>query len=277
MGILRRELLRKFGVSEDRIEQIEFNSLSEDEKIKELKARADILEYFERINTPIFDIRGDVYNEWAKTKDAIGFIGNKPPFFKKENTKKIANFNEIKALYANCLQAYSNSKFIENGNNKAIILELLKYVTGFESKLNANKGVIISSRQVGTGKTTIFKALSLLGIHIHLDNPIGLIKNTADLQRDYQQYGYKALNEYFEKTICFDDIGTESPTSHFGDKKYLFGEIIEKRYITNAKTFGTTNLTGNELLEIYGTRAYSRLKDMVTIVELTNGKDLRGL
>jgi DNA replication protein DnaC len=276
MGILRRELLRKFGVGEDRIDQIEFNSLSEDEKARELEARATINAYFERISTPIIDNRGDVYNEWVNTTDAIGFIGIKPPFFKKENTNKIANFNEVKALYAKCLQVCSNRKFVENGNNKAIIVEVLKYVTGFECKLNPKKGFIISSKQVGTGKTTIFNALALLGSHIHLDNPIGRIMNTSDLQRDYQQYGYKALNEYFEKTICFDDIGTETPTSHFGDKKYLFGEIIEKRYITNAKTFGTTNLTSSELLEIYGARAYSRLKDMVTIIELTNGKDLRG-
>lgn len=138
------------------------------------------------------------------------------------------------------------------------------------------KGIMLVG-PIGCGKTTIMKAFAL-----NTHNPYSVI-STRYVSDDYSKVGVDALDRYSdllpgypqqnfghrELGICFDDLGTESSRKHFGNESNVMHDIILSRYdnhILKGKTHFTANLTGDEIEELYSTRARSRLREMCNFI-----------
>ena len=132
-------------------------------------------------------------------------------------------------------------------------------------------GIIVGG-EYGIGKTCYIKAvgqmLSNRPYYINLADADDVDKLT-DRWMDFW------CNNLYERNVILDDIGAEE---HRND----YGSIIEPvtEFICNYHTrgtgriFATTNLCSQELVERYGGRMFSRLKDLCIPVKF-NGKDKR--
>lgn len=169
-------------------------------------------------------------------------------------------------------------RFILNPIEDTIYQLLSFYFTNdkrFEERSNfsLNKGLLIFGN-IGCGKTTI--------LNLFRNNPkqgYGMVgcKNIAHL---YAQEGSKVIDKYSgmlsgstiygqkEAGICFDDLGTESSTKHFGTESNVMSDILLNRYDRNDNTTHlTTNLTAEQIKEFYGDRVASRMKEMFNLIK----------
>jgi len=71
-------------------------------------------------------------------------------------------------------------------------------------------------------------------------------------------------------TICFDDLGFESNTAHYGNSCNIMSQILPLRYELFMErgllTHITTNLNALEIEERYGNRVRSRMRQMFNII-----------
>lgn len=136
------------------------------------------------------------------------------------------------------------------------------------------KGIILAG-PVGCGKTTLlnlFKRNTVNSFNVHSCREIAG-EYTATKDGGYEVIEYYsnlspvAYGTYFDQThigTCFDDLGTESAKKHFGNQVNIMEDIILARYdrgIRN-KTHFTTNLSADEIEEMYGQRVKSRLREV---------------
>ena len=117
--------------------------------------------------------------------------------------------------------------------------------------------------------------------------PLKII-DAREVVKAFEQKGYEGIDYYsYNYTesgarpveLIIDDIGTGYEISkHYGNETNAVCELLLDRYII-LKDYGklthiTTNLNAAELSDRYGTRIFSRMKEMFEIVEL-KGKDKR--
>lgn len=80
------------------------------------------------------------------------------------------------------------------------------------------------------------------------------------------------------KGICYNDLGTEPPASkHYGNSLNVMEYIILQTYerkVPYWQRHVTTNLTFNQVSEIYGVRVLDRIKECFNILEV-RGESLR--
>lgn len=78
--------------------------------------------------------------------------------------------------------------------------------------------------------------------------------------------------------ICFEDLGTEDESNHFGNKKNVMEKIFlqayERREYPNYIRHATTNLSADEIEAKYGRRVRSRFREIFNTIELA-GPDRR--
>lgn len=154
---------------------------------------------------------------------------------------------------------------------------------------------------VGTGKTTLLKAFSrnqLLSYGVMPSKEISALyeenglEGLADMVKPYYvrvdgvlhnaaQRNFRDRFKPFvwqrELGLCIDDLGAEDNKSYMGNKRNVIADIIESRYDMNHVGIWlhvTTNLTEREILERYGKRVLSRLREIVNFIPL-NGQDRR--
>lgn len=162
--------------------------------------------------------------------------------------------------------------------NERVIYDLCYYFSdniAFSGDLQ--KGLLLSGG-VGVGKTTIMK--------FFMRNQIFSYRVTScrEVEQLFSEDGYDAVDKFsanqpialngnpFGQQIvgfCFDDLGTESNSKHFGKEKNMMAEIILNRYDSKLpfnSTHITTNLTAEDLKENYGTRVTDRLREMVNVI-----------
>lgn len=77
-----------------------------------------------------------------------------------------------------------------------------------------------------------------------------------------------------KEIICLDDIGVETPIVIFGNKKSVFGEIIDAAEKEGKLIIATSNLNKNDLIAKYGDRGFERIVSTCLRVPFTN-KSLR--
>jgi len=174
--------------------------------------------------------------------------------------------------------------------SKKIINSLISYFCNKDGVCNLNKGIMLAGG-VGVGKTVL---MSLLAQN---QKDSFIIVSCRKVAQDYVnggpdgKGGIKAIEKYFkpwyvaknifghsELGICFDDLGTEGDKKNFGNELNVMAEIILDRYDNpnlKGKTHFTTNLSADEINEIYGPRVSSRLREMVNICSYEGGEDLR--
>jgi len=174
-------------------------------------------------------------------------------------------------------ELYGND-FKIHENDHSIILKLIAYFLKdeqmcFRYGINLNKGILLCG-PIGCGKTSIISLMK------HL-TPVGhkfFVKPCRDISFEFIQEGYEIIHKYSKdkrsqsgpKTICFDDLGTESNLKYFGNECNVMAEILLSRYelFTTRKlhTHITTNLSASEIEQVYGNRVRSRLRQLCNLV-----------
>lgn len=184
-------------------------------------------------------------------------------------------------LYNNIL----HSGYIPSKYNEPILSELCYYFTA-DHRFNGDleKGILLAGG-VGCGKTFTMSKFK--------DNQHAsfIIKSCREVTYEFGQYGFSVLIRYgkniqfpenrFGHTDCgvmFDDLGTDEDVRFYGNDKNPMQEILQQRYdnCLPKYTHITTNLTGDQIEQIYGVRIRSRIREMFnTLVFDTKAKDMR--
>ena len=160
-----------------------------------------------------------------------------------------------------------------------------------DKSLSFNKGILIMG-EVGCGKTLLFRGLNEVmkmfsykdyysTTHNDFSKPI---INSYSLTQGFALKGFEIFDNglydngrtvnFIDTPLVIDDLGAESPVSHYGPTTNVIGEIILRRYEKKYRTFATTNEDDRGLLAKYGDRVYSRMIEMFNFIEY-KGSDRR--
>lgn len=140
------------------------------------------------------------------------------------------------------------------------------------------KGLLLCGG-IGIGKSTLLKFFRR--------NQLASFKvvSCRDVEADFAMEGDEAMREYSSNlTIasnsdpfghrqigyCFDDLGTEDISKHYGRFKNVMQAVILNRYDADLPfhtTHITTNLTAEQLKEFYDARAIDRMREMFNIID----------
>lgn len=163
-------------------------------------------------------------------------------------------------------------KFELDSNNKYIIGQLYHYITGSkEFEGSHSKGIYIHSKEFGTGKTVLLRALcSIINDlsqkrveHIHCKNIAHKIK------------AQNAMEYFTKRPLLFDDFGREQKEiNDYGTIYKPMVDITFLRYDSGAWTFGTSQRPIESFKDIYGGVIVDRMRAMFNEFELT-GKSRR--
>jgi DNA replication protein DnaC len=178
--------------------------------------------------------------------------------------------------------------FILDAKNSSIIEYLISITTGKAPK----RGLILHGT-VGTGKTLLlilwieFRTIFLenskpdLGMLNGLRSTEYCFYTSGDLIREFNKEGHEFFNYKHGDILILDDIGEQAEINNFGTKINLLSEMITSRYSqfkqdSTLELYATTNLISNQLKNVIGERAFSRLYEMCEWNEgLLNGQDRR--
>lgn len=184
------------------------------------------------------------------------------------------------ALYNDLEQNYGWQ--IDSFNEKQINALCMYFSNdaGFEKiepGYSLKKGLLLYG-PVGCGKTTL---LSLLRKNTKAPFSVISCRKVAD---EFAQLGHVAIAAYSKLReanrrensghevlgFCFDDMGTETNKKNFGNEVNVMTEVILNLYDNRdniGKVHLTTNISDQDISNYYGERVYSRLKEMVNIIE----------
>lgn len=237
---------------------------------------------------------------WGKRKKEESIRTTSQQLREEENRKRFlqtTNYDLVKSLMIYRAEKKFEGKFILDENNK-LIFEILCNYFGNDEKFDAlcksigientsfDKGILLAGN-FGVGKTWMMK------LFMQNQRQCYFIRNAKDIADEFQIDGEDSMNEYIGKRknaindssvflqqysgICVDDLGTEDIKNHFGNKKNVIGDLIEKKYAkgsTGIFLHATTNLTADQLKEFYGGRVTSRMREIFNFIEL-GGNDRR--
>ena len=188
------------------------------------------------------------------------------------------NYQEITTwIEKKGIELYGNHfKILET--DYPILYKLIAYFlkdepTCFQYNINLNKGILLSG-PIGCGKTSIMNIMKYLTPTEHKF----FVKPCRDISFEFIQDGYQIIHkyskgklyEYEPKTICFDDLGTESNLKYYGNECNVMAEILLSRYdvyiAKRIQTHITTNLSASEIETQYGNRVRSRMRQMLNLI-----------
>lgn len=194
--------------------------------------------------------------------------------------------NNIKRRYPN---------YVIDNENELIWKAILLYFTGNDEFLTIHpsfsfdKGIAIRG-PIGCGKTLILRSFCV--------NPTNsfryvLSSTIADEYTHKEFGGQPIINKYStiikvnpsdywgqrEVGLFIDDVGIEDVGKHYGNEKNVLEHIFQNRYANyelRGKTHLTTNLSADQLEEMYGPRVRSRMREMFNWLSFDNtAKDRR--
>lgn len=154
-----------------------------------------------------------------------------------------------------------------------------KQIQDVINTIETNKRGALILGNVGSGKTFVMDIL-LRVIHNQDTKKFSKV-NAIDLITDFNMYGHDVFKKYDRKNVFFDDLGAETKGKYYGENMEAFEKLIQIRY-NDYRDFGvvthfTTNLNKKQMLERYGERIISRLKEMCEIIILDGKDDMRNL
>jgi DNA replication protein DnaC len=184
-----------------------------------------------------------------------------------------------KFLHFKGIEIYGkNFRLYEEDAN--IILPLIAAVLKDENvaeefSLDLEKGILLAG-PVGCGKTSLMNLLRyLLPIDVR-----HRLQSCREVSFEYSRDGHTAIHRYtkgsfsikkFDPIVyCFDDLGLENETQHYGNTCSVMSEILLSRY-DYFHSFGmlthvTMNLNSAEIEKKYGLRVRSRMREMFNLV-----------
>ncbi|NLO71984.1 MAG: ATP-binding protein [Porphyromonadaceae bacterium] len=169
--------------------------------------------------------------------------------------------------------SYRHKKFIPNELiNKAVqyVSQWIAFDDWFVGDLY--KGIMIRG-SVGVGKTLIMQATTATLQHM---GSKAVFTHISDLNELYRQEDREAIeNLKHINVLAIDDVGMYAPIVNvYGNIINPFDDIIDFRYRQNKATMITTNLTAEQIKEMFGLRTLDRLREMCNDYTLT-GKSMR--
>ncbi len=153
--------------------------------------------------------------------------------------------------------------------DQKVLYKLCAYVIGDKVKcaeygVDLTKGILLAG-PVGCGKTSLLTLAPFMVPHQRSYEVV----STRDLVWDYSRTGYKVIEDYGSSGFfCFDDLGVELIGRFYGKECNVMREVLLSRYDLfrqskrKVKTHATTNLSEEELEEVYGVRVCSRMREL---------------
>jgi len=207
-------------------------------------------------------------------------------------------FKSVADKLSHQYSAGNKPEYIFTDGRSALITDLLKYFMGVPGELNVQQGLLIRG-PVGCGKTMIFhiirEMMKYRDVQDLFVNPHLQIAPCIEVCDDYSQSGFAAIDRWTKQSnvikikngsvstrpVMFDDLGVDATRKHFGNETNVMAKIIDSRYnhyLNNGVlTHFTTNLLDDDIDKAYGTRISSRLKQMCQEINITDGRDYRGM
>ena len=141
-------------------------------------------------------------------------------------------------------------------------------VRGLSKALSTERLGVIVSGEYGVGKTSMFSAILTRATKIN-----------CVLQESVQIYDREAYPDIvdlaMDGNVFIDDLGAENIVNVYGVRKDIVGDFICRFHLLGkGRLFVTTNLRGEEIMNRYGGRVFSRLKDLCVPIRFV-GKDKR--
>ena len=157
-------------------------------------------------------------------------------------------------------------------------INVLQQITSNYAKDKHICNVLIAG-SVGAGKTHLTRAiqndLEMQNIFTIFATSISLNNNFLEYHKCFDDTKNVYIQPYIDcDALIIDDLGTE-PMLNNVTKEYML-MLISERIQQGKLTIITTNLKGNEFIERYGERLFSRLMDKNKSITINiQGKDLR--
>lgn len=131
---------------------------------------------------------------------------------------------------------------------------------------NKGKGLLMSGN-CGTGKTLIGSRIIPLLLY-HYCNKLMVFQYPA------QEINCKVDEILRQKIIYIDDVGKENMLNSYGNKRWIFPEIVDEAERRGKMLILSTNLDAEHLAEKYDDRTMDRLRSLTRLAPFT-GKSLR--
>ena len=204
-----------------------------------------------------------------------------------ERGKGGVNFTWCLSFFEKRGKELYGEKFKILKEDHTIIYKLLVYFLRDEEEaqrlgLELHKGILLTG-PIGCGKTSLMNLMRF----VPPPERNHIMKPCRDVSFEFIQEGYDVIWRYSRmsfnnghpKIYCFDDLGTEQNLKYFGNECNVLGEILLSRYehfiSQKMVTHLTTNLSANEIENIYGNRLRSRLREMMNLISFGKSADKR--
>lgn len=175
---------------------------------------------------------------------------------------------DFKKIFWKAASSVTDPKFIVDDENRKVIVDAIGYFTNGESDFDKRKGLCFIGNP-GTGKTLLIEIFGRL-----IRNLPESFKQTTciEVAHVYQTGGLPSLQQ-FAGNYFFDDLGYESESTHYGNRREVLHDLVFERYRQWSKqgrpiTHFTTNRSPGELSERYGEHFWSRIQQMCNVVKL---------
>lgn len=114
---------------------------------------------------------------------------------------------------------------------------------------------------LGNGKTTMLRAVKYL-----FGTRAVYVESQAVYEYFKQNRSIPSISP--RDILLIDDMGVEPAASNdFGDVRYPLTELLLSRYKSNSTTVIATNLTFDEIGEVYGERIQDRMREMFSLIK----------
>jgi len=217
-----------------------------------------------------------------------------------QNRKRLTaatTYDIVRSLMLHRMETRFDKPFVLDDKNSILFELLCKYFgndLGFHSialsmgveNPSLDKGIFLAGN-FGVGKTWFMRLFQQNQRQVYTVRSCKIIADEFETQGEDRMIEYwnitkNAINDssaFFQQHtgLCLDDLGTEDIKTHYGNRKNVIGDLIEKRYekkATGTYLHATTNLTSEQLKEFYGARVISRMREIFNFIEL-KGSDRR--
>jgi len=209
-----------------------------------------------------------------------------------EESIKIIDFEECVDFLNKKGKEIFGKTFLVDPADYEVIFKMLVYTIKDQKnarkyKIDLNKGILLSG-PIGCGKTSLMRLINFI-------NPKSdkyQIKSCREVSYDFISHGYQVLHNYSYQSFktsgdtkvprvwCFDDLGTENNLKYYGNECNVMAEILLSRYDLfiqkDMLTHLTTNLSAQEIENMYGNRVRSRMREMFNLISFgSDSKDKR--
>lgn len=218
------------------------------------------------------------YEEMIRAK--LEAIPHKKPGKPKKPVKLLNSYEELMEFFKETAGNLVENYVLDEQNIVQIDFAL-RYFYGLPlpedvaiNKVSHKKGLLLFGNY-GTGKSMLFRIINEM-------RPSGMrfkFLSASDIVAMYETDGEKGLIHLDGKKILIDELGAEKTGFYYGSKMNVLQHVLLKRYNLfiekGLRTHATTNLSMEEVREMYGPRVYSRFFEMFNLVPFGAEPDAR--